>query len=358
MIISINLPIDPADAITSVVATFKQRDQWSRKTARDPRVKLMHRHVLRSLALCARTDSGGMLVIDPTYAELAKAARCDRSTAIRAVNVAEQIGIVRKVRHSDGRVSNAFELLVPASNGGKNPGSNGGKFPVPTVANLADAYAGSDAGSNGVKTPEKTQEVQRPTVANLADAEGSNGRTAATVLRVESKVQEDRPVTTTNTESDHEHTLSESYVGAARARATDTCSPEPLAPMQRAEALHETVEPQSKPPSTVSQHPATSSASRPIGRPAHGTNGAGGGPPDFTAINAAFPWLLATYPKDRIGDEGRAYFALCRAVDAVGLRGVTEAVEDELRQSSADVLPLAELLLAVVARQAHRTNRQ
>ena len=165
-IASINKPIDPADAITSVVTTFKQRDQWSRKTARDPRVKLMHRHVLRSLALCARTDSGGTLVIDPTYAELAKAARCDRSTAIRAVNVAEQISIVRRARHSDGRVSNAYELLLPQA------GSNGDKFAVPTVTN-SDA----DEGPNGGKFPV-------PTVANWTDAEGSNGRTAATVLRL------------------------------------------------------------------------------------------------------------------------------------------------------------------------------
>jgi hypothetical protein len=150
-----------SDAITFAATTFKERDQWSRKTARDPRVKLMHRHVLRSLALCARTDKDGKLVIDPTYDDLAEASACHRGTAIRAINVAEEIGIVRKARRSDGRVSNAFELLLP------NTASNG-------VKNLS-------------KAAEKTQEIQRPTVANLAAVESSNGCTAATVLCVERK---------------------------------------------------------------------------------------------------------------------------------------------------------------------------
>ena len=129
MITDIKKLTDPADAITFVVTTFKQRDQWSRKTASDPRVKLMHGHVLRSLALFAHTDSGGTLVFDQTYDELAKAARCHKRTAQRAVAVAEEIGIVRKARHSDGRVSNAYELLLPQAV------SNGDKFAVPTVTN-------------------------------------------------------------------------------------------------------------------------------------------------------------------------------------------------------------------------------
>jgi hypothetical protein len=152
-------PSSPA-SITFAVTTFKQRDQWSRKTARDRRVKLMHRHVLRSLALCTRTDKDGRLVIDPTYNELAKASACCERTAMRAITVAEEIGIIRKARHSDGRMSNAFELLLPAVNGVKN----------------AD------------EAPEKTQESQRPTVTNFAAAEGVNPDSAVRVLRVKRKV--------------------------------------------------------------------------------------------------------------------------------------------------------------------------
>jgi hypothetical protein len=59
------VPASPSSG-TLVVVTFKQRDRWSRRIGRDDRVKLMHRHVLRSLALCAHTDGGGRLVIDPT----------------------------------------------------------------------------------------------------------------------------------------------------------------------------------------------------------------------------------------------------------------------------------------------------
>jgi hypothetical protein len=137
-----------------VVATFRQRDQWARKAARDRRVKLIHRHVLRSLSLCARLDDG-RLVIDPTYDELAEAAGCCRRTAIYAIEVAEEIGIVRKARHSDGRVSNAFDLLLPNN-----------------VAN-DDTIAENQQ--------EKTKEIQRPTVHGFAGAEGSNGASACTV---------------------------------------------------------------------------------------------------------------------------------------------------------------------------------
>jgi hypothetical protein len=138
-----------------VVATFRQRDQWARKAARDRRMKLIHRHVLRSLALCARFDRDGRLVIDPTYDELAEAAGCCRRTAIYAIEVAEEIGIVRKARHSDGRVSNAFDLLLP------NDVANGDK--------------------NAENPQEKTKEIQLPTVHGFAAAEGSNGASACTV---------------------------------------------------------------------------------------------------------------------------------------------------------------------------------
>ncbi|MFK4725851.1 hypothetical protein ABIE89_006951 [Bradyrhizobium niftali] len=171
------------------VTTFKQRDRWSRMIARDPHVKLMHRHVLRSLALCARTDDDGGLAIDPTYDELAKAAACSKSTAIRAVNVAEAIGIVGKKRHSDGRVSNEFELLFPRS--------NGDKFSVPTVSNLTENKTG-------------------------------NGVTADTVLSLKSKTElEDRVPPITTRESADRRALSDRVFPTA---ARDVTTPSPDAP--------------------------------------------------------------------------------------------------------------------------------
>jgi hypothetical protein len=138
-----------------VVGTFRQRDQWARKAARDRRMKLTHRHVLRSLSLCVRLGDDGRLVIDPTYDELADAACCCRRTAIYAIEAAEEIGIVRKARHSDGRVSNRFDLLLP------NDAANGDK--------------------NAENPQEKTKEIQGPTVHEFAGAEGSNGASACTV---------------------------------------------------------------------------------------------------------------------------------------------------------------------------------
>ena len=149
--------------ITFAATTFKQRDHWSRMLPNISGLKLKHRDVLRSLALCARLNDKAEIVIDPTYAKPANAARCHKATAIRAVNVAEEIGVIRKKRHSDGRVSNVFELLLPVANGRKS---------------------------------------EVPTVANLADAQGSNGRTAATVLRLESKEElKDRVPSITTSES-------------------------------------------------------------------------------------------------------------------------------------------------------------
>ena len=134
--------VTAAALITFPAATFKQRDQWSRKVPKTLGLKLMHKNVLRSLALCARIDGGGRLVIDPTYEELAEAAGCSERTAYRVIVNAEEIGIVRKARHSDGRVSNAYELLLPnkATNSVKNaqrPTRKMQEFQCPTLTNFA-----------------------------------------------------------------------------------------------------------------------------------------------------------------------------------------------------------------------------
>jgi hypothetical protein len=141
----------------TLVTTFKQRGQWSRAIARNPDVKLSHRNVLRSLADLAELDDNNLLVINRTYDELAKACLCHRATAIRALALGVEIGIVRKVHVSDGRVSNSFELLLPEA------GSNGSKSVVFNGAKTDD-----QSGSNGCK-------FEVTTVANIGDGESSNG---------------------------------------------------------------------------------------------------------------------------------------------------------------------------------------
>jgi hypothetical protein len=133
--------VQSAPLPSNTVTTFRQRGQWARAVARNADVKLSHRNVLRSLADLARLDKAGKLVIDPTYDALAAACVCHRATAIRAIAFGVEIGIVGKVRSSDGRVSNTFELLFPEF------GSNGCKFEIPTVANIDDVQ-----GSNGCYT--------------------------------------------------------------------------------------------------------------------------------------------------------------------------------------------------------------
>lgn len=288
------------DAITSVVATFKQRDQWSRKTARDPHVKLMHRHVLRSLALFAHTDSGGTLVFDPTYDELAKAARCHKRTAQRAVAVAEEIGIVRKARHSDGRVSNAYELLLPQAV------SNGDKFSVPTVTN-SDA----DEGPNGDK-------LSIPTVTNLPVAEGSNGGTAAAVLRVESKEErkklEETVLKPTTTESADRRALNDRPIPEPRAREPLAPVPrEPLTPVPRADARTEPVTAQQSKPSR----------NNPIGTPADGAR-------------AAFADVSYAWPSDRTDDDGYAAYVAALAAAQGDTEIVLDAIWERLEESGAD----------------------
>jgi hypothetical protein len=150
-----------SDAITFAVTTFKQRDQWSRRMPRIPGLTPLYRDVLRSLALCTRTDKDGKLVIDPTHAELARAAGCSEPTAYRVVAKAVEIGVIRKARHSDGRVSNSYELMLP------NSAANGAKEPE--------------------KAPEKTQEFQRPTLSEMPASKPSNPITTGQGLKVESK---------------------------------------------------------------------------------------------------------------------------------------------------------------------------
>jgi hypothetical protein len=158
----------------TLVTTFKQRGQWSRAIARNPDVKLSHRNVLRSLADLAELDDNNLLVINRTYDELAKACLCHRATAIRAVALGVEIGIVRKAQVSDGRVSNSFELLLPdaGSNGSKSvvfngaktddqSGSNGRKFEVTTVANLGDGES-----SNGCYTGNRLKAKRKEEVVS------------------------------------------------------------------------------------------------------------------------------------------------------------------------------------------------
>jgi hypothetical protein len=143
---------------------------------RIPGLTPLYRDVLRSLALCTRTDKDGKLVIDPTHAELARAAGCSEPTAYRVVAKAVEIGVIRKARHSDGRVSNSYELMLP------NSAANGAKEPE--------------------KAPEKTQEFQRPTLSEMPASKPSNPITTGQGLKVESKEEDtDRPITVESSEN-------------------------------------------------------------------------------------------------------------------------------------------------------------
>jgi hypothetical protein len=298
-----------------VVVTFKQRDRWSRLIARDPRVKLMHRHVLRSLALCARLDGNGRLVFDPTYAKLAKAARCHRATAIRAIDVAMEIGVVRKTRHSDGRVSNAFELLVPEA------GSNGRKFPVATVANL-------DA----------------PMVANLPVTADANGRTAATVLRlrerkqVSKKESKSAPPARGSADDDRLSIAGNSADDARPNPAFNSDLAEPLTPIQRAPsdgALTDTAYDQ---PSDRDYH-ATA-----MGRPANAANG-------YDEVRRVrFENAKLAYPEEHIGDEAEAYDAFCATTGGRPLSNIIEDIAQFVRERGPKLPSFADAL-ALIARE-------
>jgi hypothetical protein len=182
------------------VTTFKQRDQWSRKLPHVSGLTVTQRDVLRSLALCARLNHNAEIVIDPTYVELARAAGCSERTVYRAVEAGEQAGVLRKARHSDGRVSNAYELLLQTANPAKN----------------------------AEKAPEKTQEIQRPTLTDFAVFESSNPAVADRVLRVKSKEE----INTVYVET----------VCVDHFTSDDAAIPEPQIPNQRApSALIETV---------------------------------------------------------------------------------------------------------------------
>jgi hypothetical protein len=147
------------DAITFAVTTFKQREQWSRRTDRNRRLKLSYRHALGALARLWRYDKNNNLVFDPTIAEIAKEAGCCERIVRYAIRDGEGFRIIRKSRQSDGRVSSAFELLLPVAK------------PATMAGNA----------------PEKTEETQGPTLHGFADPEEANPAYACMVLRSESK---------------------------------------------------------------------------------------------------------------------------------------------------------------------------
>jgi hypothetical protein len=157
------------DPIISSVTTFKHRDQWSRRLPHIPGLTRTYRDVLRSLSLCAWINKDSRLVIDPTHVELARAAGCSERTAYRVVARAVEIGIIRKARHSDGRVSNSLELLFP------------------------DAAA---IAKNAEKAQEKTQDIQRPTLPEMLPSKPSNPAYTGQGLKVERKKESntDRPI--------------------------------------------------------------------------------------------------------------------------------------------------------------------
>jgi hypothetical protein len=200
----------------SVVTTYKQRDAWSRMVAREPRVKPSHRNVLGSLALCMRVDKQGNLTCRPTYDALGKASLCSARTAMRAIAAGEEIGIVRKARESDGRVSNDFDLLMPdsGSNGDKNmvfngaktadnSGSNGDKYQplevpdieIAKVPTMTPRCHGHKAKSTAVKIS-KNSKGQRPALA-LSMTRESNAANAAngTSETVAENAAVDAPIT-------------------------------------------------------------------------------------------------------------------------------------------------------------------
>jgi hypothetical protein len=144
--------LSSSDAIT-FPATFDQLDEWKHDVARNCGMTLSYRVIVQhAFVLFARTDKDGRLVADPTYEQLAKAAGCSVRTAKRVMAAAEKTVVVRKLRRSDGRVSNIWELMFPAD-----------------------------------EAPEKTQEIQCPTVPNFPDdadyGNCGNRATVGTVLR-------------------------------------------------------------------------------------------------------------------------------------------------------------------------------
>jgi hypothetical protein len=242
------LPSAKKSSSAITVATFRQRDQWSRMVARNRRVKLMHRHALQSLALCARLDHNAEIVIDPTYAELARAAGCSARTVKYAVAAAEQVGVLRKARHG-GRVPNVYELLLAAPNA-KLASHNVIEFPGPTAEKAPEKIVEIQRPTVH-EAPEKTQHLPCPTVHEVADAAGSNCAPACTDIRVESEAV---------INAVYEETV-----------CVETSDDAPIAetPLQRAEALHKTVTERDQQSPVAARQPSRDCPEAAIGRPAH-----------------------------------------------------------------------------------------
>lgn len=131
---------------------------------------------------------------------------------------------------------------------------------------------------------------------------------------------------------------------ASNSTADDAAFPEPDIPVQRARdrALTQSADQDQPPPSRPSPD---------LGRPAANGRAA--------PATSPFAQVLSVYPEDRVGDEAKAYFAFCRALDARGdLDAVLEGITSLMLERGADLPDLADALAAIIERNLAITTNE
>jgi hypothetical protein len=289
------------------VSGHKGRDQWMCALAAASNLSTMAIRLVLRLCVSFNCKTGQC---DPGYRTLAADMAVSERSVFRAIAELEAGGWIAVDRTGgDNTRNNQFALLIPSAQVTTVVTRSGDNMVSPEKVSVqVTENAGSGDKNSGVQVTHSVSPLKNLKPENLNSAALHAARTS----------RADRESVSSN--------------------SADTADDE----NQRAseEALIETVAAQQQPPTSASEN---------MGRPA--ANG--------RAAPAASPFaqVLSVYPKDRVGDEAKAFFVFARALDALGdVDDVVDAIITLKLERGADVPDLADALAIVIKRSS--TGRQ
>jgi hypothetical protein len=303
-----------------LISGHKGRDRWMCALAAASDLSTMAYRLALRLCVSFNCKTGRC---DPGFPKLAEDMAVSKRTVSRAIDELETAGWVSVDRTGGDNTRNAqINLLIPGTGEPRSGDNMLSPEKEPTGATSGDNILSPDGPSLQVTENAPSGDKNRggqvtDSVAAQITCEPVNLKSPA--VPAGRTFPADRESVASNSEN--------------------TSDDEPLIQRAPEGALGETVE---------AQHQPLPERVNPIGAAPNDADGTDAGQSAFTSINAAFAWLLSEYPKDRIGDEAKAFFALCRAEPARGsVSAVLEDIASLKRERGADVPDLAEALMTI-----------
>ncbi|UGY21837.1 helix-turn-helix domain-containing protein [Bradyrhizobium septentrionale] len=283
------------------ISGHKGRDRWMCALAAASDLSTIAIRLALRLCVSFNCKTGQC---DPGYPKLAEDMAVSKRTVSRAIDELETAGWISVDRTGGDNTRNAqINLLIPGARETRS-GDNMLSPENPSLQVTENAPSGDRNGGVQVTDRVAAQITCEPVNLN-SPAVPAAGRTSRGVR-----------------ESTHE------------------------TPMQRAEALHETVTEQDQQPPR----------NNPIGT---ATTGANGSDPGTEALRRVqFLNVKVVYPPDRIGDEEVAFRTFCATKGERPLMEIVEDVKSVVRDDNGNVPLLSDTLLTLARGQARRTGTQ